>query len=64
MKDAVGHDRMYVDRGGWISVDPKDLSITISDGDGYTLPQTIFCKDLDQIDDVMTYIGSGENPKP
>lgn len=62
-KDAAGHDRMRISKG-WISVDPNDMSITISDGDGYTVPQTIICDTLGDLDLVIEYIQSGENPRP
>lgn len=63
MRDAAGHDRMYLAKG-WIAVDPGDMTITISDGDGYTLPQTVECKSMQEIDDVVSYIATGENPCP
>lgn len=61
MKDAAGHDRMYVG-SGWISV--TDDSLTISDGDGYTLPQTIFFENDQQRQNVIDYVGTGANPTP
>lgn len=54
---------MYLAKG-WISVDPGDMSITISDGDGYTLPQTVFCEEMREINDIVSYVASGENPCP
>lgn len=55
---------MYVAGGGWIAVDPGNMSITISDGDGYTLPQTITCESMAEIEDIVTYVATGENPCP
>lgn len=44
-RDAAGRDRMHIGSRGWINFDRNpetgEVTMTVSDGDGYTLPQVI-----------------------
>ena len=52
---------MYVG-SWWISV--TDDSLTVSDGDGYTLPQTIFFGNDQERQNALDYVSTGKNPTP